>query len=277
MSAGSLFIVPTPIGNLSDMTPRAIEVLASVDLIAAEDTRHSGKLLQHFEIKTNAISLHAHNESARSEYIVDKLLEGLNVALISDAGTPLISDPGFELVNRCREKGVMVSALPGACALTTALSACGLPTDKFTFSGFLPVKIQARESSLLQAIDSAHTHVFYESPKRILDTLTSIEKHRPEAQVVIAKELSKTFETYQKGAATDLIKWLSAEQARQKGEFVLIVYQAKEKVPDALPDEAKKLLGLLLPLLPPKKAATVVAEQYSLNKKQVYQHSISIR
>ncbi len=276
MSSGSLYIVPTPIGNLSDMTPRAIDVLEAVDLIAAEDTRHSGKLLQHFNITTNAISLHAHNEGQRSEYIVSKLLDGVNIALISDAGTPLISDPGYELVNLCRQHAITVVALPGASALTTALSASGLPTDKFTFSGFLPVKQQAKESALQNALDSGHTHIFYESPKRILDTLTMIDTVNPSAQVVIAKELTKAFEAYVTGHAKDAIHWLMDDGARQKGEFVLMLYKVKQKATNEMPNDAIRLLKLLLPLLPPKKAAAVVAEQFSLNKKEVYQFSIGL-
>ncbi|MEC8376619.1 MAG: 16S rRNA (cytidine(1402)-2'-O)-methyltransferase, partial [Pseudomonadota bacterium] len=204
----TLYIVPTPIGNLDDISARAIEVLREVSWIAAEDTRHSARLLQHFSIGTKTLSLHEHNEDKRASMLCEKLKNGEAVALISDAGTPLISDPGFILVRRCREQGIPVSALPGPCAAITALSASGLPTDKFIFEGFLPVKMQARENALSALLDRTFTTVFYEAPRRILDTVSDIQKVLGERQLVIAKELTKTFETYVSGTAQDVIDYL---------------------------------------------------------------------
>ena len=171
---GSLFIVPTPIGNLEDITLRAIRTLKEVDLIAAEDTRHSQKLLQHFDISTRLISLHDHNESQRATQLIEKMQQGMNIALISDAGTPLISDPGYGLVNQCRANNLEVIPLPGACAAITALSGAGLATDRFRFEGFLPAKQQAKAQALESIERETATSVFYESPRRITDTLQAI-------------------------------------------------------------------------------------------------------
>ncbi|MGQ8366642.1 16S rRNA (cytidine(1402)-2'-O)-methyltransferase [Glaciecola sp. 1036] len=274
MSAGTLYVVPTPIGNLGDMTPRAIEVLNEVDLVAAEDTRHSGKLFQAFDIKTQAFSLHDHNERQKTDYIIEQLKQGKNIALISDAGTPLISDPGFGLVRACRQQQLQVTALPGACALTTALSGAGLPTDRFTFSGFLPVKQQARLQALEQAVNSGMTCVFYESPKRILGTVEMIDSQFEDVQIVVAKELSKTFERYVGETPTEVLSWLTASASHQKGEFVVILYKAKTQL-ETLPPEALALMHKLADLLPPKKVAEIVAEHYQLNKKEIYSQLIA--
>ena len=186
---GSLFIVPTPIGNLEDITLRAIRTLKEVDLIAAEDTRHSQKLLQHFDISTRLISLHDHNESQRATQLIEKMQQGMNIALISDAGTPLISDPGYGLVNQCRANNLEVIPLPGACAAITALSGAGLATDRFRFEGFLPAKQQAKAQALESIERETATSVFYESPRRITDTLQAIvDVLGCERRVVLAKE-----------------------------------------------------------------------------------------
>jgi len=272
---GTLFIVPTPIGNLSDISARALDTLAQVDLIAAEDTRHSGQLLQHFGIKTKAISLHDHNEQQRTQLLIDKLQQGQNIALISDAGTPLISDPGYTLVSTCRQHKLNVIALPGPCALTTALSASGLPTDKFTFLGFLPVKQKAKLDALLAAANSHTSCIFYEAPRRIVDTITMCIEHLPSNHhVVLAKELTKHFEAYVSGSAQDILDWLQADPLRQKGEFVLML---NCQAPDdqSLPAEALKLMLQLNDVLPPKIAAGIVSEHYKVNKKQLYQFALS--
>lgn len=272
---GSLFIVPTPIGNLSDISARALETLAQVDLIAAEDTRHSGQLLQHFGIKTRTISLHDHNEQQRTQLLLSKLQEGQNIALISDAGTPLISDPGYTLVSTCRQHQVNIIALPGPCALTTALSASGLATDKFTFLGFLPVKQKAKQEALMQAANSFTTCIFYEAPRRIVDTLSVCAQVLPHNhQIVLAKELTKHFETYISGSAEDVLNWLQEDAVRQKGEFVLMLHCRK---PDdqSMPAEALSLLQKLLAELPPKTASAIVSEHYKVNKKQLYQYHLS--
>ncbi|MEI8650775.1 16S rRNA (cytidine(1402)-2'-O)-methyltransferase [Paraglaciecola sp. Hal342] len=273
---GSLFIVPTPIGNLEDITLRAIRTLKEVDLIAAEDTRHSQKLLQHFDISTRLISLHDHNESQRATQLIEKMQQGMNIALISDAGTPLISDPGYGLVNQCRANNLEVIPLPGACAAITALSGAGLATDRFRFEGFLPAKQQAKAQALESIERETATSVFYESPRRIADTLQAIvDVLGCERRVVLAKELSKAFETFYSGSAGEALDWLHADSNHQRGEFVLMVAGHKMDVND-IPEEALKLLKLLMAELPPKKAAAVVAQQYGLEKNTLYQVGLSV-
>jgi 16S rRNA (cytidine1402-2'-O)-methyltransferase len=274
MSA-SLYIVPTPIGNLADISERALKVLEEVDLIAAEDTRHSGRLLQHYAISTRTISVHDHNERQRSDLIIQKLKNGESIALISDAGTPLISDPGYTLVSRCREAGLSVIAIPGPCALTTALSASGLPTDRFSFMGFLPVKQKAKEEALIEAANTHHTVIFYEAPRRVISTIETCALVLPETHhIVLAKELTKHFERYVSGDAQAVLTWLNEDAAHQKGEFVLMIY-CKAPQNDSLPLDATSLLNRLLPLMPPKAAAAVVSDHYSVNKKALYQFAVA--
>ncbi|WP_189408436.1 16S rRNA (cytidine(1402)-2'-O)-methyltransferase [Alteromonas halophila] len=272
--SATLYIVPTPIGNLDDITQRAIQTLAAVDWIAAEDTRHSQKLLQHFSISTRTLSLHDHNEDKRVAMLCQRLKDGESVALISDAGTPLISDPGFVLVRACREQGIDVVALPGACAAITALSGSGLPTDRFLFEGFLPVKVQARNEILQRLQDATCTTVYYEAPRRIVATLQDIHVLLPDRHLVLAKEISKTFEAYVSGNAEDILAWLDAEPARQKGEFVLMVSPAvKDK--QSVPGEALSLLSALCEELPLKRAAAIVAQHYQLKKNALYQAGLA--
>lgn len=274
MSA-TLYIVPTPIGNLEDITTRALKTLESADWIAAEDTRHTQRLLQHFSIKTRTLSLHEHNEEKRAAMLCHRLLEGETVALVSDAGTPLISDPGFVLVRHCREQGIPVVPLPGPCAAITALSGSGLPTDRFIFEGFLPVKSQAKENRLALLADRHATTVFYEAPRRVIATLKDIQKVLgDERQVVIAKELTKAFESIVSGRAEEVIDWLEAEPARQKGEFVLMVSPAPEQESDISAD-ALSLLKTLAEELPLKKAAAIVASHYKLKKNALYQAGLN--
>lgn len=268
---GTLYIVPTPIGNLSDISSRALDVLKEVDLIAAEDTRHTSRLLSHYSIPTKTISMHDHNEAARSKQLTSKLLEGQSIALVSDAGTPLISDPGFIFVRDCREQGIPVIALPGPCALTTALSASGLPTDKFTFHGFLPVKQQAKAQALKLLTNSGCTTVFYEAPRRIRDTLAACDESlQDDHEIVLAKEISKTFETYKQGKAKAVLAWLDADPVHQKGEFVLMIYCPNNLQSDGASQEALALLALLAKELPLKKAAALTAAHYGLKKNALY-------
>ena len=274
---GTLYIVPTPIGNLDDITKRAVDVLERVDWIAAEDTRHSGKLLQHLGVTTRTMSVHEHNEGKRTDMLCAKLEAGESIALISDAGTPLISDPGYVLVSQCRKRGITVTALPGPCAAITALSAAGLPTDQFKFDGFLPVKQQALTNALEALIGRTYTTVFYEAPRRILATVEMIrEVLGPDRHIVVAKELSKTFETYVSGNATDVIDWLTEDAAHQKGEFVLMI--AGEVIEQAdIPTEAMSLLALLADDLPLKKAAGIAAQHYGLKKNALYQAGLALK
>ncbi|MGD8170954.1 16S rRNA (cytidine(1402)-2'-O)-methyltransferase [Vibrio sp. TRT 21S02] len=267
----TLYIVPTPIGNLGDITQRAIEVLSGVDLIAAEDTRHTGKLLSHFSIQTKTYALHDHNEQQKAQVLVDKLLEGQSIALVSDAGTPLISDPGYHLVTKCRQAGVKVVPLPGACAVVTALSASGLPSDRFSFEGFLPPKSKGRKDKFLEISKAARTCIFYESPHRIIDSLEDmLDILGPEREVVLARELTKTFETIQGLPLGELIEWVKSDDNQQKGEMVLLVHGFRESVEDTLPDEATRTLAILTKELPLKKAAALAAEIYNLKKNALY-------
>lgn len=267
----TLYIVATPIGNLEDITLRAINTLKQVDLIAAEDTRHSGLLLQHLAIKAKLFALHDHNEQEKSQLLIEKLKSGLSIALISDAGTPLINDPGYHLVKACRENNINVVPIPGACAAIAALSASGLPSDKFSYEGFLPAKTKARQDYLTTLLDEPRTMIFYESTHRLLDTLLDMQTiWGSDKQMVLAKELTKTWETIVNFSILDLINWLQEDSNRQKGEFVLIV-EGNNKTADAIDPKAINTLKLLLKELPLKKAAAITAEIYGLKKNQLYQ------
>ncbi|GEM74231.1 16S rRNA (cytidine(1402)-2'-O)-methyltransferase [Vibrio sagamiensis] len=267
----TLYIVPTPIGNLADITQRAVDVLSNVDIIAAEDTRHTGKLLSHFNIQTKTFALHDHNEQQRSQVLVEKLLSGQSIALVSDAGTPLISDPGYHLVNQCRQAGVRVVPLPGACAVITALSASGLPSDRFSFEGFLPPKRKSRKDKLLEISAVERTCIFYESPHRIVDSLQDmLEVLGPEREVVLARELTKTFETIQGMPLGELIEWVESDDNQQRGEMVLLIHGHRASTQENLPDEATRTLSILTKELPLKKAAALAAEIYKLKKNALY-------
>ncbi len=264
-----LYIVPTPIGNLSDITLRAIEVLKSVDCIAAEDTRHSGILLQHLDAKAPMLALHDHNEQQRAGVLIQRIQQGQSIALISDAGTPLISDPGYHLVKACRDAGVKVVPLPGPCAAITALSAAGLPTDRFVFEGFLPAKEKGKEDRLQALADETRTMVFYESPRRVIDTLESMQKVFGDRLVVAARELTKTFETIHALPLSEMITWLQEDENRTRGEFVLMV-AGKTENSDDIPAEVQRTLTLLMKDLPLKKAAALTAEIYGVKKNALY-------
>ncbi|AJA44692.1 16S rRNA (cytidine(1402)-2'-O)-methyltransferase [Frischella perrara] len=268
----TLYIVATPIGNLGDITLRAIETLKNVDLIAAEDTRHSGLLLQHFAIEGRLYPLHDHNEQQKTEALIEKLKSGLSIALISDAGTPLINDPGYHLVKACYQNQITVVPVPGACAAITALSVSGLPTDRFCYEGFLPAKSKARIDLLTQLKQEPRTVVFYESTHRILDSLQDmLNVYGPEKIVVLAKELTKSWETIIHSPLKDLIEWLKADDNRRKGEFVLIVEGYDKVNEQEIDPDAIKLLNRLQQEIPLKKAAGIVAEIYGLKKNQLYQ------
>ncbi|MFA0084197.1 16S rRNA (cytidine(1402)-2'-O)-methyltransferase [Vibrio sp. 10N.286.49.C2] len=267
----TLFIVPTPIGNLGDITHRALEVLHSVDIIAAEDTRHTGKLLSHFNIQTRTFALHDHNEQQKAQVLVEKLLSGESIALVSDAGTPLISDPGYHLVSQCRQAGVNVVPLPGACAVITALSASGLPSDRFSFEGFLPAKSKGRKDKFLEIAKAERTCIFYESPHRITESMADmLEVLGPDREVVLARELTKTFETIQGLPLGELIEWIAEDANRKRGEMVLLIHGHREAAIEGLPDEATRTLGILVKELPLKKAAGMTAEIYNLKKNALY-------
>lgn len=272
----TLYIVATPIGNLDDITLRAIDTLKRVDLIAAEDTRHSGLLLQHLGIKARLYSLHDHNEQEKAHVLIEKLQAGISIALISDAGTPLINDPGYHLVKACRENGIKVVPIPGACAAIAALSVAGLPSDKFIYEGFLPAKSKARQDSLASLITEPRTMIFYESTHRLLETLKDMQTiFGANKQIVLAKELTKTWETIVSLPVNELIDWLNQDASRQKGEFVLIVAGYTESNKDIDP-KAINTLKLLQKELPLKKAAAITAEIYGLKKNQLYQIGLNL-
>ena len=274
ISASTLYIVPTPIGNLGDITQRALSVLSSVDLIAAEDTRHTGLLLQHFAINARLFALHDHNEQQKAETLLAKLRDGQSIALVSDAGTPLINDPGYHLVRLCREAGVNVVPLPGACAAITALSAAGLPSDRFCYEGFLPAKSKGRCDTLRALEQESRTLIFYESTHRLLESLQDmVSVWGSERYVVLAREITKTWESIHGAPVGELLAWVKEDENRRKGEMVLIVegYQAVE---DALPPEALRTLALLQQELPLKKAAALTAEIHGVKKNALYKYAL---
>lgn len=276
-AVGTLYVVATPIGNLEDISARALRVLREVALIAAEDTRHSSRLLQHFGITTPLAACHEHNEREQGGRFVERLLAGEDVALISDAGTPLISDPGFHLVRAARAAGIRVSPVPGACALVAALSAAGLPSDRFIFEGFLPAKAAARQARLQSVVEEPRTLIFYEAPHRLLESLQDMcEAFGGQRQAVLGRELSKTFETLKGLPLDELCAWVAGDGNQQRGECVVLVagWQAPEGE-DALSGEALRVLDLLLADLPLKRAAALAAEITGVRKNLLYQAALA--
>jgi len=277
LTPATLYIVATPIGNLGDISQRAIDILTQVDVIACEDTRHTGKLLSAFSIKNKTMSLHDHNERQRQEQVANMLQEGKTIALVSDAGTPLISDPGFHLVRHCRSLGLNVSPIPGACAAISALSVAGLPTDRFSFEGFLPSKSGARQATLTALVDEPRTMVFYDAPRRAIDTVRDIVTTLGgERYIVIARELTKTFETIHSDTAENFLAWLEQDANQLKGEMVLIIegYKAAENEISA---EVINTLKLLLAEMKPKKACAITAEIYGIKKNSLYDIALSLK
>ncbi|WP_286239714.1 16S rRNA (cytidine(1402)-2'-O)-methyltransferase [Neptuniibacter halophilus] len=271
----ALYVVATPIGNLQDMTPRAVEVLQQVELIAAEDTRHSARLMAHFGIDTRLVSVHEHNERQRIESIVHQLASGSSVALISDAGTPLISDPGYVVVKGVREQGYRVVPVPGCVAFVAALSAAGLPTDRFVFEGFLPHKASARKQQLKGLLDESRTLIFYESPHRILASIKDmLEVFGAERRVAVARELTKTYETIHVDKLSALLEWMESDSNQQRGEFVVLVEGVSSEQKPELDARALEVLDILLAELPASQAASLAAKLTGLKKKVLYQAAL---
>lgn len=270
---GILYVVATPIGNLQDISARALNVLRSVDLIAAEDTRHSARLLDHFGISVPMVACHDHNERSGSGALIERLQAGEQLALISDAGTPLISDPGYHLVRQAREAGVKVVPVPGACAAIAALSAAGLPSDRFVFEGFLPPKGTARRKRLQELADDSRTLIFYEAPHRVLDSVLDMAQELGnDRQAVLARELTKTFETIHDAPLAELAAWIAADSNQQRGECVLLVAGVDDKVGrDEVDAESQRVLSLLAAELPLKKAAALTAQITGARKNLLYQ------
>jgi len=277
-TAGALYVVATPIGNLLDITRRALEILQSVSLVAAEDTRHSRKLLAHYGIGTPMLSLHEHNERTVTAGLLGRLEAGSDIALVSDAGTPLISDPGFHLVRSVRQAGLRVVPVPGPSALTAALSVAGLPTDRFIFEGFLPAKQAARRQRLQELQDATATLVFYESSHRILTSLGDmLALFGAGREATLARELTKTFETIRQASLAELHAWVAADSDQQKGEFVVLVHGAAKPAVAEIDAATERLLTLLLAELPLRQAASLAAQISGIGKNVLYEHALRLK
>jgi 16S rRNA (cytidine1402-2'-O)-methyltransferase len=277
MSVATLYVVATPIGNLEDMTPRASRILASVDVIAAEDTRHSAKLLRHFGIGTRTIALHEHNEREQVPNLIEWLRAGKSIAMISDAGTPLISDPGFPLVRAAHAAGIPVVSIPGASALVAALAVSGLPSDRFVFEGFLPARSAARRAALERLRAEPRTLVFYESPHRILESMRDLsEVLGPTREASIARELTKQYETVRTAPLGELLAWMERHDEQQLGEFVVLVHGAarsEETAPESV--EAERVLDILMEQLPVSQAAELAARITGAPRNPLYKKALA--
>lgn len=273
---GTLYVVGTPIGNLEDITFRAVRILQTVDIIAAEDTRHTGKLLQHFQVKTPQVSYHEHNRTSRIPELLEHLINNKAIALVSDAGMPGISDPGYELVKACIEAGISVVPIPGASAAITALSAAGLPTDRFVFEGFLPAKSQQRQEHLESLQTESRTLIFYESPHRLRDTLQDLaEVWGSDRQIVLGRELTKLYEEFWRGTIAEAIAHYS--QREPQGEYTLVVAGIPASRPQLTEEELKaELKQLISQGISRSQASRQLAKFTSLPRRQLYQLALSI-
>lgn len=273
MSTATLYLVATPIGNLADMVPRAVAVLQSVDAIAVEDSRHSGKLLQHFNISKPLIPYHDHNERDAAERLLQLLQQQKSVALISDAGTPAIADPGYRLVRLAHQHGVRVESVPGPCAAITALAGSGLPSDRFLFCGFLPAKQQARCNQLQTLLHETATLIFYEAPHRLADTVQDLLTVFGGArEVCLARELSKQYETLWLTTLAELTQALAEKRVEERGEIVLVIAGNTQKNTDNGADD--RILKILLAELPVKQAAALTAQITGTSKRELYQRAV---
>lgn len=274
-SDGCLYLVATPIGNLADISQRAVDTLRQVDLIAAEDTRHSQHLLNHHGIKTRSQAYHEHNEDLLTPKLVAQLQQGGSIALISDAGTPLVSDPGYRLVEQAHAHGIRVVPLPGACAAIAALAAAGLATDRFVFEGFPPAKQQARLNYLASLKHETRTLIFYVSCHRIHETLCDLrDVFGAVREATLARELTKTFETVRKSTLAELCDWVAADSNQRKGEIVLVVAGQREVVADPA---GERMLEVLLTELPVKQAAAIAAKLTGGNKNDLYRSALKLK
>jgi 16S rRNA (cytidine1402-2'-O)-methyltransferase len=273
---GILYVVATPIGNLQDITLRALEILKQVDRIATEDTRHSGPLLKHYSIEKPTLSLHDYNERDRLGVILDYLYEGESIALISDAGTPLISDPGFHLVRAVRAEGIRVVPVPGPCAAIAALSAAGLPTDRFVFEGFLSPKTEACRKQLMRLLHETRTMIFYEAPHRLLPLLTlMIDVFGSARKAVIARELTKTFESIITTTLGELLDYYTKHEKQLRGEIVLLVHGVDEEKSESREVVPEKVLDILLEEMPVKQAASLASRITGARKNELYELALT--
>lgn len=271
-----LYVVATPIGNLSDMVPRAVDMLQSAALIAAEDTRHSRRLLDHFGIRTRCVAYHDHSSAAELDALLAVLRRGESLALISDAGTPMVSDPGYRLVDAAWREGFQVVPVPGACAAIAALSAAGLPTDRFVFEGFLPARAGARRARLAALVHEPRTLVFYEAPHRLLETLDDMQaEFGAERLAVLARELTKLHETLHRAPLAELREWVAADSNQQRGECVLLLRGFE--APPGFDPEAERVLKVLLEELPLKQAAALAARLTGRKKNELYELALQWR
>ncbi len=278
MSESILYVVATPIGNLGDMTLRGLEVLKSVDVIAAEDTRHTSGLLKHFGITKKLIAVHAHNEQKSAQLLLGRLQAGENIALVTDAGTPGISDPGAVVVDVLRDAGVKVVPVPGASAVVAALSASGIVSTSFSFIGFLPASGSQRRKMLATLKIYTSTLVFYEAPHRIVESIEDMAAILGgERRITIARELTKTFETFHRCALKDAKAWLLGDANQQRGEFVLLVEAAVQKKQEGLAEEVERILRLLLSELPLKQAVKLAVEITGAKKNQLYDFALKLK
>ena len=276
MPGGTLYVVATPIGNLSDITLRALEVLAAVDIIAAEDTRRSRGLLDRHGIDTPLISLHEHNEDERSAELVARLADGASVALVSDAGTPLISDPGYRLVSAAHDAGLRVVPIPGASAVPAALSVAGIATDRFVFEGFLPARANRRRERLELLAREPRTLVIFEAPHRLRATLADMRESLGASRMVtVARELTKHFETFYRGSLDQVIEAVEADRAATKGELVIVVAGAGES--PVLAGDSEKVLEILGNELPPRQAARLAARLTGADARELYRRLADAR
>ena len=268
---GTLYIVATPIGNLDDITKRAISILSEVDIIACEDTRHTGRLLANYGIKNKLVSFHQHNENQFAESLIDLLNKNNNIALVSDAGTPLISDPGYPLVKLAHENHIKVVPVVGASAIIALLCSSGLPTNEFLFTGFLPAKSKQREEELKRICENPFTTVIYESTHRIIKSLEDMEKILGKDRIiVIGRELTKTFETIKLGKVSEILDFVQSDSNQTKGEFVIAISALEVEKTEDISEQQKQLAQLLSKELPPKKAAKITAEFLNGNSKNIY-------
>jgi|HigsolmetaAR201D_1030396.scaffolds.fasta_scaffold03095_4 16S rRNA (cytidine1402-2'-O)-methyltransferase len=276
VSPSALYVVATPIGNLSDLTPRAKEILGAVDLIAAEDTRHTRQLLQAFGLNTPTIAFHEHNEAGKTAAVLEELAKGKSVALVSDAGTPLISDPGFDLVSAARRAGFAVFAVPGACAAIAALSVAGLPTDRFVFEGFLPAKSTARRERLAELASESRTLVFYEAPHRLVETLADMAREfGVDREASISREITKRFETHYAGTLAELGERAASDTDMQRGEIVIVVRGARaEGKRNSI--ETDRLLRALLEEVSPAQAAKIAARVTGEKRGALYDAALKL-
>ena len=275
---GELYLVATPIGDMTDIAPRALDILNTVDIVAVEDKRRSSRLFSHFGIKTPMISYHDHSEEKQVKKIIDELLCGKSVALISDAGTPLISDPGFKLVNAAKDKSIKVSPIPGPCALIAAISASGLPSDRFIFEGFLPSKSIPRVTKIQNISADSRTIIFYEAPHRILETLIDMIKViGPSRKIVLARELTKTYETFISGTLKGVLEIIEKDLNQQKGEIVIVLAGADSSEKKIETQDSKRILSVLLEDLPLKQAVSLGSRITGVQKNIFYKLALDLK